>query len=840
MDARDGITKEHARELIRACALAPDAGPERILSIAVQRRDYARSAAIVAMALVLALLAMLRRRVVVTLDAGTGTLEIVERGFVFARNRHTVSAYDVERATVTIGPCGPLNGTRVELVLRAGTVVPLTSSFVLAAARAHARAARAIAAMVARAALEEDAPAPGRTRRRWLLAIALACAALAGGAVMFGRHRLAHAAKPGVARVDSPSQLQRTGDVRDGSTIVLGTLSGRKLAFIADEEEQAVRAVERTSPDSPLGEANDAAIVKLGTAPGAMVMDRRGRVFVTLPRENAIAVVQVERAGEPGAAFTMRETARIATESEPVAVSLTPNEDLLVVASSYGHSLEAFRTEGFARVIDVELPRSPRSLAISKDGLDAVVSHDSISQLSVVHLAPGTQHSISLDADAPFGVSFLLGRGFRGAERAKGPSSPMLHAHIARAGDKLMVAGTIVTTGDPAVPIGNAYYAFQFVEAARIEEVSLDDRRARAYPYDLLSEQEDRFARASSLGCLLPRAVASDAAGEWLYVACEGPGRVFKVAVGGKKRCVEDGAWGAAFRVADGPTGIAVDEERRSILVWSQTAQAITAIPFDGGLREKARWDGSMPRPDIVHTPWRQWTKGLRPTSRDAHAQLVARGRTIFFSTNDTRITSGGPACASCHIEGKDDGLLWPTSSGERRTPMLAGRVVGTAPFGWNGDRPTISAHLVDTFERLGGTGLEDSDRDALVAYVESLPGPRFSAKHVDAVARGERIFFSPATGCSNCHSGDKLTDGERHELGAHERKHKVETREVDTPSLLFVGESAPYFHDGRYKTLTELLDKDNDTMGHTSQLSAAERRDLVRYLESIGSIASR
>ena len=57
--------------------------------------------------------------------------------------------------------------------------------------------------------------------------------------------------------------------------------------------------------------------------------------------------------------------------------------------------------------------------------------------------------------------------------------------------------------------------------------------------------------------------------------------------------------------------------------------------------------------------------------------------------------------------------------------------------------------------------------------------------------------------------------------------------RQFLAPSLRFVGGSAPYFHDGRYATLEELLRK-NDKMGDTKSLSADDRGALEAYLRTL------
>jgi cytochrome c peroxidase len=83
--------------------------------------------------------------------------------------------------------------------------------------------------------------------------------------------------------------------------------------------------------------------------------------------------------------------------------------------------------------------------------------------------------------------------------------------------------------------------------------------------------------------------------------------------------------------------------------------------------------------------------------------------------------------------------------------------------------------------------------------------------------------------GCDACHSGELLTDAQQYALD-------TSLRSVDTPSLIGLAHSRPYFHDGSAPDLWTLL-TDRGTvhdMADTSELSDAQLHDLVAYLESL------
>jgi len=131
------------------------------------------------------------------------------------------------------------------------------------------------------------------------------------------------------------------------------------------------------------------------------------------------------------------------------------------------------------------------------------------------------------------------------------------------------------------------------------------------------------------------------------------------------------------------------------------------------------------------------------------------------------------------------------------------------------------------------GRGLDPREMAALIAYVESLPPPPRAPEDAARVARGSSIFHSQAAECSTCHAGaDVFTDGMSHDLGS---KLDADAKpDFDTPSLRFVAGTAPYFHDGRYATLRDVLTHADGAMGHTSQLSPDDLDALEAYVQTL------
>ncbi len=95
-------------------------------------------------------------------------------------------------------------------------------------------------------------------------------------------------------------------------------------------------------------------------------------------------------------------------------------------------------------------------------------------------------------------------------------------------------------------------------------------------------------------------------------------------------------------------------------------------------------------------------------------------------------------------------------------------------------------------------------------------------------IARGRAIFESSEAQCTSCHpkEGD-YADRMVHALTPGGGG-------FDTPSLRYVSGTAPYFHDGRYASLEDLIEKCDGVMGRTKQLSADQKTDLATFLRSL------
>ncbi|MFL5320646.1 MAG: c-type cytochrome [Myxococcaceae bacterium] len=307
---------------------------------------------------------------------------------------------------------------------------------------------------------------------------------------------------------------------------------------------------------------------------------------------------------------------------------------------------------------------------------------------------------------------------------------------------------------------------------------------------------------------------------------------------------------------ANGKYLVIVDRNSQSVLLMPRFANGVSnaratavvgsglqgaAVDADGSVVTYAAFDRKVERvADLTSHSGSQIKlqviaeRSLGDTGLDLELQ---QGRELFF-TATTRTSSFGVSCANCHVDGREDGLVWSVDGDRRQTPMLAGRLHDTAPFGWTGDSKTVEANIQRTIKRLGGTGITAKEEKALARFItEALPPPPVPPSHEDPalVAQGSKVFHENA-GCADCHEGKAYTDGKNYKLygSQNARVDPARKREMNTPSLKFVAMTAPYLHDGSVSSLEQIVSDAHDSMGSTKDLNADQRKALVAYLKTL------
>jgi hypothetical protein len=122
------------------------------------------------------------------------------------------------------------------------------------------------------------------------------------------------------------------------------------------------------------------------------------------------------------------------------------------------------------------------------------------------------------------------------------------------------------------------------------------------------------------------------------------------------------------------------------------------------------------------------WTRlAILTVGHDPAPELVQEGRKVFYDASHS--LNNNQSCASCHIDGRTDMIVWDLSDLPRddKGPMVTqtlASTVKTGPFHWRGERPTL-LDFNGAFEGLlGGAKLDETpggEFDQFQAFVFSM-----------------------------------------------------------------------------------------------------------------------
>ena len=574
--------------------------------------------------------------------------------------------------------------------------------------------------------------------------------------------------------------------------------AGEKLyAFVADQDEKALHTIEVDS-------MRQVAVTSLEGRPGHVLVLADGRIAVSLRDTGDVILFE---ATDDTLQKPLEERCKTTIAAvEPWAMA--ENGDKLLVSSGFGAALTVLNSGDLAVARVVPLAREPRAVVVVNQGKTAFVTHAVGGIVSAIDLenAESKPETASLQAGRRVLPDLA---GFDDKDPRKATQGYALARVDGTRKDgtrdalRIFAPHTSVDPGAAASVTTGGYGGTGTGPRAIAQIVSVIDPVEKK---SITNHVAGVFDNPTAQDCILPRSAAADDKG--LFVACKDIDAVVEYdpwvgdpTVAEKRR----------FAMPAGPGGLSIDAGGKHVVVWSEFDRAISRIEREKGeLKSLVLWQ----RAGVTRDP------------------KIDRGRRIFHSSRDARLAQGR-ACENCHPEGRDDGLVWTSPDGKRQTMMLAGRIEGTAPYGWYGEHKDVREHVKFTLQRLGGTGLSDppskDDFDALLAFVSAMPPPPSTKpKDEDLVKRGKDLYVSYA--CETCHKGGG-TDKTPHDVGSGIQGERSPF--FDTPSLLGIRGSAPYFHDGRYATLDEILAEKNQRM-FSGVISASERAALVAYMETL------
>jgi cytochrome c peroxidase len=288
-------------------------------------------------------------------------------------------------------------------------------------------------------------------------------------------------------------------------------------------------------------------------------------------------------------------------------------------------------------------------------------------------------------------------------------------------------------------------------------------------------------------------------------------------------------------------------------------------------------------------------SSGPKGSMNPNDAAKVALGKQLYF---DGRLSKNGAiACAFCHNPGTGWADPRQTSIGiggglgGRQAPTVLNTGFNSLQF-WDGRARSLEEQALvpiqnpiemgETHENIvrklnGIKGYQQQFRtvfgtnpnlqgvaEAIAAFERTVISTNSAfdkyamgeAKAMDEAAVRGLVLFKGKARCILCHNGPNFTDNQFHNLGVPQigpmkedlGRYYVTKLEKDkgafkTPTLRSITETAPYMHDGVFKTLGEVLDFLNNGGGTNPNLSPLmkavnlrpeEKMDLIAFLKAL------
>ena len=284
------------------------------------------------------------------------------------------------------------------------------------------------------------------------------------------------------------------------------------------------------------------------------------------------------------------------------------------------------------------------------------------------------------------------------------------------------------------------------------------------------------------------------------------------------------------------------------------------------------------------------------PADNPLTTEKIELGRALFF---DKRLSNDNTvACANCHLaqfaftDGKPVATGIGGQKGGRSAPVSFNRVFSSVQF-WDGRAATLEEQSVGPFTNPIEHGFANYDEmlakmkpiagyrelfmqvfgeditidnvgKAIASFQRTIlsgnsPADRFDQGQEEGAistdAQRGLLLFREKARCTKCHSGFNFSDEKFHNLGIGWDDNKVDlgrymvTKNPEdigafkTPTLREIARSAPYTHDGRFKTLEDVVNFYNkggvknphqDPLIIPLDLTEPEKHDLVQFLHTL------
>ncbi len=543
---------------------------------------------------------------------------------------------------------------------------------------------------------------------------------------------------------------------------------------------------------------------------------------------------------------------------DPRSVAVSPDGSAAYVADQGSDSLSVIDIAARAVIADVAVGDRPVGVAVSPDGRFVAIAELGLDQVRLLDAANLSTLSLTAVADRPYGLAFtpdgqrllvshllggdvtvlwvrpyraylpiiLKGPGTKSPSTLSNPQSPIsTWPNVAPAPAVLVNAAGTRAYLPQTMANGLGYNtSFDTTVFPKVSVLNLETNSHQTSEHISLPETD------RPVGLPWDVALAKGDTELWVVNSASNDVSVIDISTPTHPARV------ANIPVGDNPRGIVLAPDGNRAYVNNTLAGTVSVIDTSTYTVTDVITVTTLPLPPVL-----------------------LRGKRLFFSSARPDLAQAAwISCNTCHVAGEHDGRTWllqytgPVPPGEqpvirRNTTSLLG-MIETYPLRWSAEwNESADSEFSIRFEQFG-QGLIDGDMhptlgtpnqgraydlDCLALFLDGLSVPARAHTLTEAELRGKVIFESPQTGCANCHPAPLYTDLQVHDVGTADGPGEWFGPLIDTPTLRFLYDSAPYLHDGSAATLYDVLTAANpgDEHGVTSHLSEQGLADLVAFM---------
>ncbi|GAA4427946.1 cytochrome c peroxidase [Bremerella cremea] len=585
-----------------------------------------------------------------------------------------------------------------------------------------------------------------------------------------------------------------------------------------------------------------ASVPLLAQASPVELAQYRSPVDVALSKNGEWLVVANQSAGSISLIDTRRQVVldELAVGKHPTAVAICLDGDHVLVSCSYSGQVSLVQVDGNTlqkkKTFDVGF--EPNGLAISPDGQKAytgLVATGEVAELDLeagqlvrkfpvgpwpryLTVTPdGSKLAVGCSGESKIVVVDIASGEIAYAEKLSGGIN-IGHLQCSADGKHVYFPWMVYRSN----PISRVNIRQGWVLGSRIARVRLDGPEYR----EAITLDESGTAVADPHGMVISenqkRMVVSASGTHELLVyrradlpweGIGGPGDFID------SRLMMDKDMFGRIDVGGRPMGMAMADDSRTVYVANYLKDAVQIVDIES-------------RKLLAEIP-------LAPAIEVTQIRL---GEALFFDAQ--RSLDQWYSCHSCHYNGGVNSKAMDTwndgSALTMKTVLPLYDVDKTGPWTWHGWQVDLNDAMHKSFTTtMQGEKVSEAEKEAILAYLKTDRSPPNPFRGSDgqlseSAQRGKAIFESSEANCAACHSGPYLTDGKIHDVGLGSDEDEYEG--FNTPSLVGIYRKVRFLHDGRAKSLEDVLVDFHspEEVSGTRALSDGELTDLISYLKSL------